>query len=379
MRFERSRKSVALLVETSLGSGREILRGISEYNKPRDGWRVYHEARGLLEGVPVWLEGWRGDGIIARVQDGATAEALRRSGVPVVDVLGVVGDAGLPLVHVDDAAIAANVAEHFRSRGFQHFAFFGIEGENWSERRREGFRQRCRGGRSFSVFETPRGDASRAEDSRGRLRGWLRGLPKPVGVMVCSDQRGLALLEACRDEGIPVPERIAVAGVDNDASLCELATPPLSSVRGGHRRVGFEAARLLDHLMSGGAPPASTLLVPPNGMVGRRSSEARAIGDEQIAQALHFIHEHLGDPVTNELIARAAGLSRSLFQRRFREATGQTVREYLVGQRIRRARALIETTGMKLAEVAERSGFRHQEYMGAVFKQQLGCTPGSLR
>jgi len=78
-------------------------------------------------------------------------------------------------------------------------------------------------------------------------------------------------------------------------------------------------------------------------------------------------------------VARAAGLSRTLFQKRFRAAMGCTIREYLVQQRLNRARDLILHSELSLAEIAERSGFRHQEYLGAQFKARFGRTPGSLR
>jgi AraC-like DNA-binding protein len=40
---------------------------------------------------------------------------------------------------------------------------------------------------------------------------------------------------------------------------------------------------------------------------------------------------------------------------------------------------LIESTDLTLADIAEQVGFRHQEYMGTVFRQRLGITPASLR
>ncbi|MEM7147375.1 MAG: XylR family transcriptional regulator [Verrucomicrobiota bacterium] len=376
---KKTRRSVALLVETSLGSGREILRGIANYAHQIDRWQIYHAARGLHDGVPDWMADWNGDGIIARVQDRETADALQGFDIPVVDVLGVADECGLPLVHVDDRAIAAQVAEHFKDREFNNFGFYGIEGENWSEKRREGFREACGAGELLHTLETGRGEGDGSEGSRTDLRRWLRQLPTPIALMVCSDQRGLAVLEACREEGIAVPERVAIVSVDNDSLLCEVSSPRLSSVRAGHGKVGFEAARLLDALMAGAPPPSEVILVPPTGVVTRRSSSTNAITDAVVAEGIHFINENLAAPLTNESIAKSAGTSRTAFQRRFREATGMTVREYLVSTRLRRAKSLIEDTTMTLVEIAEVSGFRHQEYMGSVFKDRLGITPGSLR
>lgn len=374
-------RRVALLVETSLGSGREILRGIARYAHQVDQWQLHHVARGLNERMPDWLERWEGDGVIARIQDEATTEALLALGLPVVDVLGVAPSRGVPLVHVDDRAISALVAEHFGSRKFQHVAFFGIEDENWSVQRREGFLRACNdsGARSCQVFEMSRRDSGDSPQSRRELRRWLRELPQPVGIMVCSDQRGLVLLEACREEGLSVPERIAVVSVDNDETLCEISSPPLSSVRAGHGQVGFEAAKLLDEWMAEGKKPSQTILVPPRELVVRRSSELQAVEDPQVAEGLHYIHEHLGEALNNETVARAAGISRTLFQRQFRDTLGMTVRHYVIHERLRRAQSLIESTDLTLADIAEQVGFRHQEYMGTVFRQRLGITPASLR
>ena len=83
------------------------------------------------------------------------------------------------------------------------------------------------------------------------LRRWLQELPKPIGIMACYDIRGQQVLDACRSAGLAVPDEVAVIGVDNDALLCELASPPLSSVIPNTHRTGYEAAALLDRIMAG--------------------------------------------------------------------------------------------------------------------------------
>jgi hypothetical protein len=67
---------VALLVETSLGSGRDILRGLARGVREFGPWALYHEPRSLEESVPHWLRLWKGDGIIARIQNEAIVEAV---------------------------------------------------------------------------------------------------------------------------------------------------------------------------------------------------------------------------------------------------------------------------------------------------------------
>ena len=159
----KPRKRVALLVETSLSPGREILRGIARYAHQSDDWQLYHVPRSLLEGVPDWMRTWEGDGFIARIQDVETMEMLKKTALPVVDTLGVIESSPFPLVHVDDNKISALVAEHFLQREFRDFAFYGFAGEVWSERRRDGFKERCQlsGARSFHVLENTSGHSGR--------------------------------------------------------------------------------------------------------------------------------------------------------------------------------------------------------------------------
>src|SRR5437870_2623337 len=93
------RKKVALIVETSLAPGREILRGIASYLRREGPWSIAHEPRTLEQSVPRWLRRWHGDGIIARVQNQRVAQAIAMVGVPTIDVLGVVDGLSFPIVH----------------------------------------------------------------------------------------------------------------------------------------------------------------------------------------------------------------------------------------------------------------------------------------
>jgi LacI family transcriptional regulator, galactose operon repressor len=373
---------VALIVETSLAPGREILRGIARYVREEGPWSIAHEPRSLEESVPRWLERWTGEGIIARVQDHRIARAIAAVGVPTVDVLGVVDGLPFPLVHVDDQAIGKLGAEHLLDQGFRRFGFFGIEGENWSARRAQAFAERVTAaGCPVVQHAVPRHTArqERWEDSERDLAEWLASLPKPAGLMLASDQLGPHTLEACRRAGVMVPDDVGVIGVDNDGPLCEVSDPPLSSVWPDHRRVGYEAARLLADLMKGGERRRPPVLLPPRGVVARKSTDALAVDDRSVAQALRFIREHGCEPIEVDDVVRRVALSRSVLQRRFRTRLGRSVHDEIVRVRLARARELLQQTDMPLAEIAERAGFRHQEYMGAVFRRRLRQTPGGLR
>ena len=373
---------VALLIETSLASGRDILRGIARHAREQGPWSLYHAPRGLDESAPTWLRRWRGDGIIARVTSPALARLLRDTGLPVVDVLGRVAGTPFPLVHVDNAAIGRMGFAHLAERGFRRFAYVGIAGENWSDQRRDAFLAEARAaGDAPVVFASPAGAREREpwEHRQERLAAWVRSLPRPVGVMVCSDQRGSDLLEACQRAGVPVPGDLAVVGVDNDEPLCEVCQPALSSICPDHQAVGFAAAARLAGLMTGGARGGPPHYVPPRRVVTRQSSDMLAVEDRAVAAALRRIRETACACPSVDEIARHAGTSRSVLQRRFRRLFGRSVHDQLLAERLKRATELVTGTGLPLAEIAERCGFRHQEYMGAVFRARLGRTPASMR
>ncbi|RPF89747.1 MAG: helix-turn-helix domain-containing protein [Roseibacillus sp. TMED18] len=378
LQSSQSRRQIALLVETSLGSGREILRGIAQFARDYANWEIFHAARGLEDSVPDWLKAWDGDGVIARIQNEGMLHSLKKLETPIVDVLGVpVHD--FPLVQVDDVEISKQVARHFFERDFVHFGFYGIKGENWSQRRQDALRQAIGNAGSFAHIHSLRGESEGDSNHNFELQQWLVALPKPVAIMVCSDQRGLALLEACRAVGLTVPEQVSVVGVDNDLAFCEVATPNLSSVRGGHMRVGFEAAKLLNHLIDGQSPPDTPVLVAPNEIVVRESSDSRSISDPAVRDAVRFIRERLSEAITNEDIAKAVGISKTRVQVRFRAALGMSIREFVAERRLLRAEKLIVATDLTFADIAERCGFRHHEYLGYVLKKRRGITPRQLR
>ncbi len=374
---------VALIIETTLASGRDILGGIARYVREHGPWSLFHSPRSLDEPVPSWLKHWRGHGIIARVQNRAVAEAVGATGLPVVDVLGNFPQAGFPLVHIDHAKVAQMAAEHLLELGFVHFGYVNIPDERWSQARCDAFLGTVRhvdpSPSVYTVAPRSRGRMKPWEVEIDEMAAWIRNLPKPLGVMVCSDQRGSDVMEACRRAGARVPDDVAVVGVDNDIPLCEVSNPPLSSVWPGHVRVGYEAAALLDRLMAGERPPKTPQLIPPIELVTRRSTEILSVGDPLVAAALRCMREKACEGIGVDEIARRVGASRSVLQRRFKAALDRTLHDELVAIRIRRATDLVLHTNLSMVEVAERSGFRHAEYMGVVFKSRVGKTPAQIR
>jgi len=379
---KRSRPRVAIIVETSMASGREIVKGIAQYVRENTPWSIYYEPGHFQEKVPVWLRHWHGEGIIARVRNREMAEALAASRLPVVDVLGNIPDTQIPVVQVDDQAVAQLAAEHLLERGFRHFAHCSVRGPAWAERRRAAFVARITAaGRTCDAYQLPamQTKAWFSETTRQRLADWVQQLPKPVGIMACNDTAGQRVLEACRRCGVTVPEEAAVIGVDNDEALCQIADPMLSSIIPVHDRVGYHAAELLDRLMQGHRASAAPLFLKPTTVVVRRSTDVLAMDDRDVAAAVRFIREHACSGIGVEDVVRHVALSYSTLRRRFQRILSRSVHDEIIRVRLERAQELLTETNLSLARIAVVTGFEHQEYLGAVFRAKLGQTPKQFR
>lgn len=75
-----------LLIETSRTYGRDLLRGIKRFMSEHEPWSIFTEMRALESPVPPWLVRWRGDGILTRTNSQAMADAIRKTGVPAVEL-----------------------------------------------------------------------------------------------------------------------------------------------------------------------------------------------------------------------------------------------------------------------------------------------------
>lgn len=376
------RPAVALLIETSNAYARGLLEGIVAFVREHDSWSLYlpEMARGELP--PDWLARWRGNGMIARVENLAIARAIRRSKLPVVDVSAARHLPNVPWVETDDAAIARAAAEHLAQRGFKRFGYCGDPRFNWSRWREEHFcRAVAASGGKVMVFHSPR--TPRAADSwsleHQRLVDWVRSLSKPVGILACYDIQAQRLLDACRDADVAVPEEVAVLGVDNDELLCNLCSPPLSSVVPNAHRTGYTAAELLNRLMRGEPVASQAHLIPPTGIAVRQSTDVLAIDDPDVAAAVRFIREHACDGIRADDVPRRASLSRRVLESRFQKAVGRTPHEEIVRVRMERVKQLLSETDLTLETIAERAGFRHVEYLSVAFKRETGLPPGRFR
>ncbi|AOI67926.1 AraC family transcriptional regulator [Burkholderia territorii] len=97
------------------------------------------------------------------------------------------------------------------------------------------------------------------------------------------------------------------------------------------------------------------------------------------ALAKELLMEKADLGVSIEEVANECDLSRGYFIRAFSRTTGRTPHQWLLEQRVMRARELIETTDMTLAEIAAACGFADQSHLNRLFARIVGHPPGAWR
>jgi LacI family transcriptional regulator len=207
----------------------------------------------------------------------------------------------------------------------------------------------------------------------------VAGLPKPVGIMTANDDRGLQLLDACRRVRAPVPDQVAVLGVDNDEYLCSLSLPSLSSIDINSEETGYQAAALLDQMMGGKRPPARLPEIEPAGVIVRRSTDVLATQDADVIRAVQFIREHACQPLRVPDVLDHVSVSRATLEPRFRDVLGRTIHQEIHRVRIERAKTLLVETDLPIKQVAQQAGFKTVQYLTRVFRAVAGQPPAAFR
>ena len=377
-------RHVAILVETARAYGRGVIRGIARYNRERGRWSTYFQPQGLGDPPPPWIKNWTGDGIIARIDNAAAARIVAKVGVPVVNLRSTLPDLGFPFIGADNRAVARLAAEHLRERGLRHF---GLCGYRRGYHRGFDVRQRAfteyveRAGCRCHPFALQRSSLHPPswEREQGRIAKWLLSLPLPIGILATNDDCGLQVLDACRRVGLAVPDQVAVLGCENDEYACGLSIPPLSSIDLNSEQVGYEAASLLDRLISGKRPAQRLPEIKPLGIVTRESTDVLATSHEEVVEALRFIRRHACRPIHVMDVVEHVETPRTTLQMYVKEAIGRTIHQEIRRIQIVRAKDRLARASAPIKRVARDCGFRNVQYFTRAFHRATGETPARFQ
>ncbi|GAA3548235.1 AraC family transcriptional regulator [Aeromicrobium flavum] len=181
--------------------------------------------------------------------------------------------------------------------------------------------------------------------------------------------------------GDELADRFPLAEVDTDV----LYVDDDRIVTGAGSAAGIDANLHLMRQWFGArvaATAARRIVVPPHRDGGQAQfvrTPMAAVEAETLSPVLDWAEEHLAEPLTVAVLARRAHLSERTFARRFRDETGTTPWQWLLGRRVALAEELLETTELSVEHVAGRVGFGNAATLRHHFSAVRGTSPQAYR
>lgn len=333
-------------------------------------------------------------GIIACIPTTVKANQMSKFGLPIIAYSTLQDMGKLPYITTDSRQVAKLAFEYLSNKQFEHFAFFGLTEARWSGERLNYFSDFVsRSGHTLHVFEGKPlqmtqnlpGFAKLWVDTtmkRGQqdLLKWIVELPKPVAILASCDILGCHLSYLIQETGLSIPDDIAVLGIDNNESLCNICSPHLSSIALNLDKAGYDAAQLLDQIISGKEQlKGQQIKIQPMLVKERASTDIFAIDDQDVLNALKYIHMHNQKPIQVEDVARHLCVSKRSLQMKFQQILKTSIHDEIVHSHFNIARQLLLETDLSIEEIAIRSGFHYSSNMRRAFQDITGMLPHKFR
>lgn len=361
-------KKIVLLLETSRSFGRQLIMGIANYSKLYGPWSFYKEPIDLKSSFPH-LTSWKPDGIIMR--DSLITKELLKLNIPtIVAIHNSTYPKDLPTIKTDSKAIAQMASQHFLEKGLRNMAFCGFDDFEWSKER----------GKYFSMFNEEAGYKTQIyvqqnkhidsdwENEQRHVSEWIINLPKPVGIFAANDDRGQHILEVCKLINLNVPEDVAVIGVDNDPMICEIGDPPLTSIALNVESAGFEAAKLMDYMITNRKLSGEQIAVSPVHIVQRQSSDILAVGDPEVNRAINFIKKNAQNKILVKDVVKQTNLSRRTLERKFKQSIRRSIYGEIKRVRIELIAKMLIETDLPISHISSLFNFTDIEHISRYFK-----------
>ncbi len=381
----KNRPKVMLMIEDSRSYGRGLLRGISRYVRIHTPWEIISPLSSYKDGDYIFKKTIQKevpyDGAIIRELDKKTMSSIMGLKVPIIAVRHTSEAIEWPGIITNCEEIGRIGANHFIDRGFKNFGYCGLGNMCWSRHREASFGKNvAQAGGKFFAYRQPPNKKNRVwEAEKPILVKWLRELPKPIGIMTCTDDRALGVIDACMIAEIQVPEEVAILGVDDDHLVCDMAAVPISSISLNSQKAGFQAASLLSEMMEGKQASVDKITVEPIRVNVRRSTDTTMIMDSYVAKALNYINRHINEPLQVSEVARNVALSERNLYDRFHKELGRTVYQQIAHLRIEKICHLLSEPSMSIARIAYTMGYPNDKHLSRFFRRHKNMSPGAWR
>lgn len=264
-------ESIGGITEVATAAGYPVLLSVSSHEESEDAYLRLLDSR-------------RADGVILLAIPLADISAQRivAAGMPVVLLGEWIHETPICSISIDDRAGAIQAVDHLIAQGRQRIAHIsGKRGHSSALHREEGYRAALtRAGQAVDHSLISQGDFS-LESGRRAMESLLRRSQRPDAVFAASDEMAFGALQVLHEQGVGVPDEIAVVGFD-DVTMAQLTRPPLTSVHHPMREMARSAARLLIEQIDG-KRVTDTPLVFPTHLVVRASSAGSVLPADRLS------------------------------------------------------------------------------------------------
>jgi LacI family transcriptional regulator len=300
----------------------------------------------------------------------------------------------LPFISANSKEVAQMACEYLLEKKFVNLGFFGLTQAKWSADRLEYFSEYlAKRGYNVHVFKekqvlltndptpfTRLWVNTALRTGQQNLIEWLKQLPKPVAILASCDIFACHLINVAKEAGLNIPDEIAILGVNNDNAICNICDPPLSSIAFNFKKAGYNAAKLLDKMISGHETMQGQCIeIQPTHVETRGSTDVYAIDDPAIVQAMKYIKENGHTPLQVNAIADHVYMSKRLLQMKFHDVVGKSIHDEIIAAHFDIAKAMLIETNLPVDEIAVRSGFHYTSNMRRAFKKLTGMLPQKFR
>lgn len=366
-------------MDTSRGYEQGLVRGILKYSRLHGPWKFFRIIPVVSGGRKIKLpelRNWKADGIIMREKD----EYMEALSLNLPTVIAPYRDTfdNYPNIMTNNSTVGIMAAEHLLDRGFRNFAFYGVGNWVWSINRQKSFEARlARDGYKVHVYSATKQGSQIKEQAR--LANWLRSIPRPFGLMVCTDDCSHDCLEACKSAGLNIPEDAAFIGVGNDELVCDFSDPPLSSIVLNTEQAGYKAAELLAGLIQNRKAQIKDIIVEPLHIVTRQSTDILATDDRNLAMALRFIRDNAAHNIGVEDVVKTIPVSRRALYQKFHDVLGRSIHEEILRVQMNYAAKMLVETDLQITEIASKLGYQDAKNLSRIFRREKELTPLAYR
>jgi len=108
-------------------------------------------------------------------------------------------------------------------------------------------------------------------------------------------------------------------------------------------------------------------------------NEMKGLSKRKLQQTIQYINQNLAEDLSLQTLATHIGFSQYYFCRLFKESTGLTPYQYIIQQRIERAKQLLTQDKYSIVDVALQVGFANQSHFCQRFRRITGVSPRTYR